>query len=112
MLGVPYRYGGHSPRDGFDCSGLVFYAHRRNGIEVPRTAQAQFEFSSRVRREQLRPGDLLFFRTSGKRISHVGFYLGPGRFLHAPGTGKQVSIADYRTTYWRSRFAGAGRVRH
>lgn len=110
MLGKPYRYGGHSPRDGFDCSGLVYFAHRHNGISVPRTAQAQFDFSTPVRRDQLRPGDLMFFRTSGRQVSHVGFYLGPGRFLHAPGTGKQVSIADYRSTYWRSRYAGAGRI--
>ncbi len=111
MIGINYSYGGHSPDTGFDCSGLVYYAHRANGIDVPRTARALYDFSQPVDRDELRPGDLMFFRTSGKRVSHVGFYMGPGRLLHAPSTGKQVTVADYRTTYWRARYAGAGRVR-
>lgn len=111
MIGIDYAYGGHSPDTGFDCSGLVYYAHRAHGIDLPRTAQAQYGFANPVPREALRPGDLMFFRTSGKRVSHVGLYLGPGRFLHAPGSGKQVTVADYRSTYWRSRFVGAGRIR-
>lgn len=111
MIGVDYAYGGHSPDTGFDCSGLVYYAHKVNGIQVPRTAAAQFRFADPVPRDALRPGDLMFFRTSGRKISHVGIYLGPGRFLHAPGTGKHVTVADHRSTYWRARFAGAGRVK-
>ncbi len=112
MIGVNYRFGGASPDTGFDCSGLIYYAHRAQGISLPRTASAQYEFAHPVTRNDMRPGDLMFFRTSGKRISHVGFYLGPGRFLHAPGTGKKVSVADYRNSYWRSRFAGAGRINY
>lgn len=111
MLGTPYQYGGHTPDQGFDCSGLVYFAHRSHGLDVPRTARAQFDFAAPVSYGDMRPGDLMFFRTRGKQVSHVGFYLGPGRFLHAPGTGKQVSVADYRSTYWRARFAGAGRIR-
>lgn len=110
MMGVPYRYGGQLPDTGFDCSGLVYYSHRVNGISVPRTARDQYRFATPVPRTQLRPGDLLFFRTSGKNVSHVGFYLGPKRFLHAPSSGKRVTVADYSTSYWRSRFAGAGRI--
>ncbi|MBT8422211.1 MAG: C40 family peptidase, partial [Gammaproteobacteria bacterium] len=91
MIGVDYAYGGHSPDTGFDCSGLVYYAHKVNGIQVPRTAAAQFRFADPVPRDALRPGDLMFFRTSGRKISHVGIYLGPGHFLHAPGTGKHVT---------------------
>lgn len=112
MIGVDYRYGGASPATGFDCSGLVYYAHRAQGIALPRTARAQYEVARPVNRSDLRPGDLMFFRTGGKGISHVGFYLGPGRFLHAPGTGKKVSVGDYRIAYWRARFAGAGRINY
>lgn len=111
MIGVNYAYGGHAPDTGFDCSGLVYYAHKTHGINLPRTAKAQYAFADPVNRDALRPGDLMFFRTSGKRISHVGLYLGPGRLLHAPSSGKQVTVADYRTTYWRARYAGAGRIR-
>lgn len=110
MIGVHYTYGGHSPATGFDCSGLVYYAHKTHGISLPRTARAQYGFADSIPREALRPGDLMFFRTSGRRVSHVGLYLGPGRFLHAPGSGKHVTVADYRSTYWRARFAGAGRI--
>ncbi len=110
MLGIPYKYGGHSPDEGFDCSGLVFYAHRSHGIDVPRTAQGLYRAAAPIPQDQLSPGDLMFFKTRGKRVSHVGFYVGPGRFLHAPSRGKTVSIAEYSNSYWRTRFAGAGRI--
>lgn len=111
MLGAPYRYGGHSPDTGFDCSGLVYYAHRMHGTQLPRTARAQFSFAHPVPEDALRPGDLLFFRTRGRQVSHVGFYLEPGRMLHAPSTGRRVTVTDYDNDYWRKRFAGAGRIR-
>ncbi len=109
LLGTPYRYGGTSPREGFDCSGLVQYTHRRAGIEVPRTTRAQYNASRPVSRRQLRPGDLVFFRVDGRRISHVGIYLGDGRFIHAPSSGKKVSIARLDDPWWRKRYSGAGR---
>ncbi len=112
LLGIPYKYGGQAPDTGFDCSGLVYYAHRVHGIEVPRTARGLHRAATPVDQDQLSPGDLLFFRTRGRQVSHVGFYVAPGRFLHAPSTGKTVTLADYRDTYWRTRFAGAGRIRH
>jgi cell wall-associated NlpC family hydrolase len=110
MLGVRYRYGGRSPRTGFDCSGLVYYSHQRSGIAVPRTAQEQYRAAKPVLRSALRSGDLVFFRIYGNSVSHVGIYLGNNRFIHAPASGKQVSIARMDDSYWRRRFAGGGRI--
>ncbi|HEB67335.1 MAG TPA: NlpC/P60 family protein [Gammaproteobacteria bacterium] len=109
MLGTPYRYGGRSPREGFDCSGLVQYTHRQAGIDVPRTARAQYNASKPVSRRRLRPGDLVFFRIDGRRISHVGIYLGDGRFIHAPSSGRKVTTARLDDPYWRRHYSGAGR---
>lgn len=108
MVGVPYRYGGSSPR-GFDCSGLVHYAHRQAGITVPRTTGALLDRARPVRSADLRPGDLLFFELDGNKVSHVGIYAGADRFIHAPSTGKRVSWASLRSPFWSSRFIGAGR---
>ena len=109
LLGTPYRYGGRSPREGFDCSGLVQYTHRQAGIDVPRTARAQYNASKPVSRRRLRPGDLVFFRIDGRRISHVGIYLGDGRFIHAPSSGHRVTTARLDDPYWRRHYSGAGR---
>ncbi len=107
MLGKPYRYGGASP-SGFDCSGLVYYAYHRAGYKVPRTSQLQYSQSLPVKRSHLREGDLLFFRIEGK-VSHVGVYLGDNQFIHAPSSGKRVSIASLETPYWKQHFIKAGR---
>ncbi len=109
LLGTPYRYGGRSPREGFDCSGLVQYTHRQAGIDVPRTARAQYNASKPVSRRRLQPGDLVFFRIDGRRISHVGIYLGDGRFIHAPSSGRKVTTARLDDPYWRRHYSGAGR---
>ncbi len=109
LLGTPYRYGGRSPREGFDCSGFVQYTFHRVGITVPRTTRAQYNASRPVSRRQLRPGDLVFFRTGGRRIAHVGIYLGEGRFIHAPASGKRVSTARLDDPWWRRHYSGAGR---
>jgi len=109
LLGTPYRYGGRSPREGFDCSGFVQYIHRQAGIAVPRTTRAQYNASRPVSRRRLQPGDLVFFRIDGRRISHVGIYLGEGRFIHAPSSGKRVSTARLDDPYWRRHYSGAGR---
>lgn len=88
MLGTPYRYGGDTPR-GFDCSGLVYYAYRRAGVTVPRDTVQQFRHTRTVSLRHLRPGDLLFFRLAGRRVSHVGIYIGDGKFIHAPPKGSR-----------------------
>lgn len=111
MLGVPYRYGGSSPSHGFDCSGLVQYAHSQAGIEVPRTTGEQYRVALPIKRQALQPGDLVFFRTHKQRyVSHVGIYLGKGKFIHAPSSGKQVSIASLKDRYWRKRYTSGGRM--
>ncbi len=108
MVGVPYRWGGATPT-GFDCSGLVQYAYSNAGLRLPRTAAAQMDASTPVTLENAEAGDLLFFR-DGSRTSHVAIYLGDGRFIHAPSTGREVSLDSFGNAYWRMRFARAGRV--
>jgi cell wall-associated NlpC family hydrolase len=107
-IGTPYRYGGAGP-DAFDCSGLVAYAHRALGVTVPRTAAEQFAAATPVPRHELRPGDLVFFRLSGRQVSHVGIYAGGERFVHAPQSGGHVRVASLDEELFRRGFAGAGR---
>jgi cell wall-associated NlpC family hydrolase len=105
FLGTKYRYGGASP-DGFDCSGLVWYVHRELGLAVPRTAADQRAAAQPVSRDDLRPGDLLFFYTPQ---DHVGIYVGDGSFVHAPATGRTVERARLDSPFFILSFAGAGR---
>lgn len=109
FAGTAYRVGGAAP-DGFDCSGFVQYLYDRHGIRLPRTARDQFEAGRRVSSDRILPGDLVFFRTSGRRVSHVGVALGDGTFLHAPNVGSHVRRDHLSATYWARRFAGARRV--
>jgi cell wall-associated NlpC family hydrolase len=106
VVGVPYRYGGVSPASGFDCSGLVYWAYKHVGIEVPHSSYALYGTGRRVSRSHLRPGDVLFF--SG--LGHVGLYLGRGRMVHAPQTGRPVEIVRLRSSHYGSRLVGARRV--
>ena len=108
FLGTPYRYGGGDP-SGFDCSGLVQYTHSNFGINVPRTAAAQFNSSQPVSYSDLRPGDVVFFRLNRHKISHVGIYAGNGQFIHAPNRGKRVSFSRLNDPYWQKRLVKAGR---
>ena len=110
MVGKPYHYGGSSPRTGFDCSGLVYFTHRRIGRTLPRTSQGQYRVSRPIKRSELKMGDLLFFRINRRKISHVGIYLGHNRFVHAPSSGKVVSIARLDSPYWKKRFVRGGRI--
>lgn len=111
LRGAPFRTGGTTPREGFDCSGFIRYVYRRStGIELPRTAKDMAGAGHRVARQDLRPGDLVFFNTLGQRFSHVGIYVDKGRFVHAPRRGKVVSVADMTEKYWTQRFTGARRV--
>ena len=109
QLGVPYRYGGSAP-DGFDCSGLVHYSYARVGKSVPRTTSALWDHAKPVARGDMHVGDILFFRIAGK-MSHVGMYIGNDRFVHAPTTGKVVSIGSLRSDYYRKALIRAGRPR-
>lgn len=110
MLGVKYRYGGTSPNQGFDCSGLVQYSHKSAGITLPRTTGQQYRESKRVSRKNLKVGDLVFFKTVISRaVSHVGIYLGNNKFIHAPSSGKRVKINSMNEKYWLKHFTGAGR---
>ncbi len=103
-LGTPYRYGGNSPA-GFDCSGFTSYVYKKSGYRLPRATTGQYGKLNPVRAPKV--GDLVFFRTSGKRISHVGIYVGDYQFIHAPSSGKTVSYADIRNSYWKPRYAGS-----
>lgn len=107
QVGVPYRYGG-ADESGFDCSGLVHFAYRRAGKQVPRTTGSLWRTLPRVPTAKLRVGDVLFFRISGK-VSHVGMYLGGRQFVHAPQSGRSVSIAKLDSPYYSQVYIGAGR---
>lgn len=110
-LGLDYRYGGGSPETGFDCSGLVAHVFREAyGIRLPHNARAQSEYGERVSLSELRAGDLVFYNTQNRPYSHVGIYLGDGRFVHAPKTGAQVRVEAIGGRYWMKRFDGARRI--
>lgn len=107
QVGTPYRYGGTSP-SGFDCSGLVHYSYRLAGVQVPRTTRQLWSATRPVGRNELRAGDLLFFSIEGK-MSHVGLYLGEQRFVHAPQSGRKVSVASLDSAFYKAALIRAGR---
>lgn len=106
-----YVRGGRDPSTGFDCSGFVRYVFAHAvGMQLPRNSASQFLAGLKVKRADMQPGDLVFFRTHGKRaISHVGIYISNGRFIHSPTSGKSVEISSLKQGYWAKRFAGAKR---
>ena len=111
LVGIDYRFGGDSPERGLDCSGLIRYVFQQvTGVTLPRTAQELSRIGEKVRAEDLAPGDLVFFNTRRFAFSHVGIYLGDGRFIHAPARGGEVGVATLSNAYWQKRYNGARRL--
>ena len=111
FIGVPYRYGGTSAESGFDCSGFVRATYEKTlGKVLPRRAADQAAATQSISRSELRPGDLVFFNTMRRAFSHVGIYVGDGKFIHAPRSGARVRVESMDGSYWSSRFNGARRV--
>jgi cell wall-associated NlpC family hydrolase len=113
FLGVPYRRGGNTAEQGFDCSGFTRYVFENSlGLVLPRRADQQASQAGllAVKKDELKPGDLVFFNTMRRAFSHVGIYVGEGKFIHAPRSGGQVRVEDMRQAYWAKRFNGARRA--
>lgn len=111
FLDVPYRYGGNSAETGFDCSGFVRAVYEQSlGKILPRRSDEQAAATQTIDRSELKPGDLVFFNTMRRAFSHVGIYVGDGKFIHSPRSGAQVRMEDMRMAYWNKRFNGARRV--
>lgn len=110
-LGIDYRYGGQSPTTGFDCSGLVAHVFQQAyAMRLPRNTYGQSQIGAEIAQGELEAGDLVFFNTLNRPFSHVGIYLGDGRFVHAPRTGARVRVERLDAAYWAKRFNGGRRV--
>jgi cell wall-associated NlpC family hydrolase len=109
MVGKPYKFGGSSPR-GFDCSGLVMYSYRQAGLSLPHNTDKQRVAARPVKLADLRRGDLLFFNQEGKKYGHVGIYVGGGKFVHAPSSGKSVRSDRLDSPYWKQHLSEARRI--
>ncbi len=108
---MDYKFGGNSPEQGLDCSGLIRYVFQQaTGISLPRTAREQARVGESVAVDKLQPGDLVFFNTRRFQFSHVGLYIGDNRFIHAPSTGGSVEVVSLEKQYWQKAFNGARRV--
>ena len=107
FIGIPYRWGGTTAKNGFDCSGLTMVSYRLNGLNLPRVSRSQYKAGRWVAKSKLRPGDLVFFATKGgKRVTHVGMYAGNGEFIHAPRTGKNVRIEKLSNKFFAKTYVG------
>jgi cell wall-associated NlpC family hydrolase len=107
FIGIPYRWGGTTAKNGFDCSGLTMVSYRLNGLNLPRVSRNQFKAGKWVAKSKLRPGDLVFFATKGgTRVTHVGMYVGAGNFIHAPRTGKNVRIERLSSRFFAKTYMG------
>jgi cell wall-associated NlpC family hydrolase len=111
LTGIKYKYGGSNPATGFDCSGFVRYVFSQAAnLTLPPTARAISQIGKTVKKDELQPGDLVFFNTLKSAFSHVGIYVGDNKFVHAPRTGGAVRVESMQTSYWASRFDGAQRL--
>lgn len=111
FLGVPYRRGGSSADTGFDCSGFVRAIYQQTiGLALPRSAHQQAANTQVIDKKELQPGDLVFFNTMRRAFSHVGIYVGDGKFIHSPRSGSEVRVEDMQMAYWQRHFDGARRV--
>lgn len=111
LTGIQYKYGGKSPETGFDCSGFVRYVFSQaTNLSLPPTARAISQIGQTVKKDELQPGDLVFFNTLKSAFSHVGIYMGDNKFIHAPSTGKTVRVESMKNSYWAKRFSGAQRL--
>jgi cell wall-associated NlpC family hydrolase len=111
LIGTPYKFGGYSPKTGFDCSGFVDYVFRHSGnVSLPHNAHQISRYGLSVKSSQLREGDLVFYDTNNEAYSHVGIYLGNNRFIHAPSSGGSVRTENMREHYWRTHYNGARRI--
>ena len=109
MVGARYRYGGDNPNEGFDCSGLVYYAYTQAGFRVPRTSREQFRAAHKIALDEAGPGDLMFFQDQAK-LSHVAIYLGDRQFVHAPANGQRVTVASIDSPYYQQHLVAVGRL--
>ena len=111
LVDVPYRYGGNTPKGGFDCSGLIVYVYNKAaGIKLPRTIQLMSGQGKSIDGQTPAPGDLVFFNTTGEKYSHAGIYVGQGRFVHAPSAGGTVRLDYITAPYWAAKFTEARRI--
>ncbi len=111
LIGVDYRFGGNTPDSGLDCSGLIRYVFQQaTGLSLPRSAREQARVGESVSKDQLQPGDLVFFNTRRFQFSHVGLYIGDNRFIHAPSSGGAVQVVSLDNAYWQKAFNGARRI--
>jgi hypothetical protein len=111
FIGVPYQWGGNSAETGFDCSGFVRSVYQQSiGLLLPRKAEEQASATQKIDKHDLRPGDLVFFNTMRRAFSHVGIYVGEGKFIHSPRAGGEVRLENMGQSYWQERFDGARRV--
>ena len=111
FLGLPYRRGGNSAETGFDCSGFVRAMYQQTvGMLLPRRASDQAAATQAIDKKELKPGDLVFFNTMRRAFSHVGIYIGDGKFIHSPRSGSEVRVENMSESYWAKRFNGARRV--
>lgn len=110
QIGKPYKYGGTTPKTGFDCSGLIQWSYKQCGVNVPRNTKDQAKAGTAVKKSQLRAGDIIVFRISARSGLHTAMYTGNGKFIHSPSTGKRIREDNLSTDYWARRYVSARRI--